>query len=221
MRFSDRKDAGKQLAEMLGEYKSRKDVIILALPRGGVPVAREVARVLHLPFDVWIVRKLGVPGHEEVAMGAIALGCDSYIDHGLIERLGISEAQVETVLTKELKEMRRRNTLYRDDKPVPAVEGKTVILIDDGIATGATMRVSALSLREIGAKEIIMATPLGSKYACRELEDVADRVICLYESEPFYGVGAWYQDFSQIGDEEVIELLENQPWTLEILREAS
>ncbi len=173
------------------------------------------------PLDVWIVRKLGVPGHEELAMGAIALGCDSYIDHRMVEALRIPEADIERVVLKELKELQRRNKLYRDDKPAPAVEGKIIILIDDGVATGATMKAAILALREEGANEIIVAVPVGSVSTCRALEQEASMVICLYEEEPFYGVGMWYQDFSQTSDEEVLERLENQPWTKQRLKEVS
>ncbi len=220
-RFKNRKEAGQQLASLLSAHEGQKDVLVLALPRGGVPVAYEVAKALRLPLDVWIVRKLGVPGHEELAMGAIALGCDSYIDHRLVETLRIPEADIERIVLKELKELQRRNRLYRDDRPAPAVEGKTVILIDDGVATGATMRAGILALREAGAREIIAAIPVGSVSTCRELEPEASMVVCLNEKEPFYGVGMWYEDFSQTSDKEVMELLENQPWTKQRLKEAS
>ncbi len=221
-KFIDRKDAGKQLALALSEYARRWDVAVLGLPRGGVPVAYEVAKELHLPLDVWIVRKLGVPEHEEVAMGALAIGCDSYIDHELVNKLHIPESAMEAVVAKELKELRRRNKLYRDDKPAPAIEDKTIILIDDGIATGATMRAAILALREAGARDVIASVPVGPVSAVRDLEDVADKVICLYEAEPFYGVGMWYRDFSQTSDAEVLELLGNQPWiNAKAMKEAS
>ncbi len=220
-RFKSRKEAGQQLASLLDAYTDQKDALVLALPRGGVPVAYEVAKALRLPLDVWIVRKLGVPGHEELAMGAIALGCDSYMDHRMVESLRIPEAAVERVVAKELKELQRRNKLYRDDRAAPAVEDKTVILVDDGIATGATMRAGVLALREAGAREIIVAVPVGSASTCRELKQEASIVVCIFEAEPFYGVGMWYQDFSQTSDKEVLELLENQPWTKQRLKEAS
>jgi predicted phosphoribosyltransferase len=211
-RLKNRREAGKKLSQLLEQYAGRKDTLVLALPRGGVPVGYEVAKALALPLDVWIVRKLGVPGHEELAMGAIALGGDSYIDHSLVRNLMISENDIEKVLVKEIKELQRRNMLYRDNKPPPDVENKTVILIDDGLATGSTMRAAIQALREAGAYDIIAAVPVGSPSACAAIGHETSKAFCLYEAEPFYGVGMWYEDFSQTSDEEVQALLANQPW---------
>lgn len=200
------------LAAALSEYADRDDVLILALPRGGVPVAHEVARSLRLPLDIWLVRKLGVPGHEELAMGAIALGDQEYLDHTLVANLRIPEEAVGQVLSREVRELRRRNELYRNGRPLPQLDGLTVILIDDGLATGASMRVAIQSVRNADAAEIVVAVPVAPAATCEELRQFADRVLCLEEPEPFRGVGLWYEDFSQTRDEEVEHLLAAQPW---------
>lgn len=212
-RFIDRTDAGFKLAVALSHYANQPDVHVLALPRGGVPVAREVARVLNAPLDVWIVRKLGVPGHEELAMGAIALGDQEYLDASLVARLGIPAEAVARTLARETEELRRRNRLYRGGQPLPQLDGQTVILVDDGLATGASMRVAVQSVRNAEAREIVVAVPVGPRDTCEELAQYADKVVCLRQPEPFHGVGLWYQDFTQTGDDEVSALLAAQPWT--------
>ncbi len=211
-RFLDRKDAGFKLAVALSPYSNRPDVHVLALPRGGVPVAHEVARVLNAPLDVWLVRKLGVPGHEELAMGAIALGDQQYLDTSLVARLDIPEAAVQRVLARETEELERRNRLYRGGRPLPQLDGQTVILVDDGLATGASMRVAIQSVSNAEAREIVVAVPVGPADTCRELAEFADKVVCLRQPEPFLGVGLWYQDFTQTSDGEVGALLAAQPW---------
>ncbi|HEY0962910.1 MAG TPA: phosphoribosyltransferase [Pseudomonadales bacterium] len=211
-RFADRKDAGFRLAAALGAYANRLDVIVLALPRGGVPVAHEVARVLNAPLDVWIVRKIGVPGHEELAMGAIALGDQQYLDRSLIARLGVSDGAVQRVVAREAEELQRRNRQYRNARPLPQLDGQTVILVDDGLATGASMRVAVQSVRNAGAREIVVAVPVGPASTCAGLAELAIKVVCPWQPEPFQGVGQWYDDFTQTGDDEVRTLLAQQPW---------
>lgn len=212
-RFANRKDAGFKLAAALAPYAHRADVLVLALPRGGVPVAHEVARVLNAPLDVWIVRKVGVPGHEELAMGAIALGDQQYLDHAMIARLGVSAGAVQRVVAREMEELQRRNDLYRDARPLPQLDGRTVILVDDGLATGASMRVAIQSVRNAGAGDIVVAVPVGPTSTCDELEELAVKVVCLRQPELFHGVGMWYDDFTQTADDEVRTLLAEQPWT--------
>ena len=205
--FLNRADAGRQLAAELADLKGRKDALILALPRGGVPVAHELAVALSLPMDIFIVRKLGVPGYEELAMGAIALGDVRVLNEDVIEVMGIPESALDAVTALEKAELLRRNLLYRDDRPAPDVKGKTVIVVDDGLATGATMQAAVSALRREGAKTIIVAVPVGAEETCRKLRHEADHVACLRTPEPFYGVGAWYADFAQTEDEEVLTLL--------------
>ncbi|MBI3440811.1 MAG: phosphoribosyltransferase [Proteobacteria bacterium] len=203
--FCDRAGAGQELAKALAVYKERPDVVLLALPRGGVPVAHEVAKALSLPLDVWLVRKLGMPDHEELAMGAIAMGGVHYLNPSLAAQL--EQQEIERVIAKEEIELQRRDTLYRQGRPLPQLQGKTVIVIDDGLATGATMRAAVESLRQLQAGRIIVAAPVGSVSACRELSFIADEVICPYAPENFYGVGQWYADFSQTTDKEVQDIL--------------
>jgi len=205
--FKNRTEAGQKLAEALSEYKGKKDVLLPALPRGGVPVAYEVAKSLMLPLDILLVRKLGVPGHEELAMGAIAWDNEYYINDNVVEQLHIPEAAIKRVITKEQEELFKRSNLYRDDLPPPEIDGKTVILVDDGVATGATMRVAVSVLKHAKAKRIVVAVPVGAIDTCKELESDVDEVVCLYTPELFYGVGQWYQDFSQTSDEEVQGIL--------------
>ena len=218
--FKDRKDAGEQLAKVLSTYAELEDVLVLALPRGGVPVAYEVAKELSLPFDVWIVRKIGVPGHEEYAMGDIAMGDLGHINPDIARGLNIPENLINKVVAKERKELARRHKLYRGDRPKIELDKKTIIVVDDGLATGSTMKAAIESLRHAGAEEIIVAVPVGAPDNVKSLESIADKVICLYTPQPFYGVGAWYQDFSQTDDSEVQELLWDQPW-INSLEEAS
>jgi len=205
--YRDRRDAGKRLAELLSAYAQRPDVLVLALPRGGVPVAYEVARALNAPLDVFLVRKLGVPGHEEAAMGAIASGGIRVLNDEVIRALRIPEQVVEQVAAREQRELERRERLYRDDRLPPDVKGRTVILIDDGLATGATMRAALRALRHQRPARLIVAVPVGARSACLELLGEADEVICARTPEPFFGVGWWYQNFEQTSDQEVHELL--------------
>jgi putative phosphoribosyl transferase len=207
--FADRAEAGKRLAEALAGYARRTDVLVLALPRGGVPVAYEVAQTLAVPMDLWLVRKLGVPGQEELAMGAIAGNDTRVLNRDIISVLNIDRTTIEAVIVKEQAELERRNLLYRQGRPSPNIEGKTIIIIDDGLATGATMRAAIASLRHAGAARIIAAVPVGAAATCGKIEQEADELVCLYTPEPFYGVGQWYSDFSQTPDESVLALLES------------
>jgi putative phosphoribosyl transferase len=206
--FRDRTDAGRQLADELLHYGGRDGVIILALPRGGVPVAAEVANRLALPLDVFVVRKLGVPGHEELAMGAIASGDVRVLNHDVINAISVPDEIIETVTAVEYEELRRRERSYRGERPAPDVHGRTVILVDDGLATGASMRAAVAALRQKGAARIVVAVPVGAPSTCHELEQGADEVICLTTPYAFVGVGQYYEDFSQTSDEEVRDLLE-------------
>ncbi|ODS24502.1 phosphoribosyl transferase [Candidatus Endobugula sertula] len=205
--FENKREAGKQLAEALNDYEGRQDCLILALPRGGVPVAYEVAKRLSLPLDVLLVRKLGVPGHEELAMGAIATGGIRVINHNILQQLYLSPAALEQVTIKEEKELNRRNRLYRGNLPIPDLKRKTIIVVDDGLATGATMKAAVATLQAAKANSIIVAVPVGATFTCYELAELADKVVCLYRPDPFGGVGQWYTDFSQTSDEEVQQLL--------------
>ena len=208
-RFANRTEAGKLLADALSGYTGRSDILILALPRGGVPVAYEVAKALFAPMDLWLVRKLGVPGQEELALGALAGKNIRVLNYDIIDLLNIDETVIDTIVAREQAELERRNRLYRQGKPPPAIEGKTIIIIDDGLATGATMRVAISSLRQAGAARIIAAVPVGAASTCDKIEEEADQLICLHTPEPFYGVGQWYNDFSQTSDDEVLALLNN------------
>ena len=188
-------------------YAGRDDVIVLALPRGGVPVAFEVAQRVRVPLDVCVVRKLGVPGHEELAMGAIASGGVRVLNEDVLYVLPDAQSIVEMVTAIEREELKRRERDYRSDRPAPEVRGRTVILVDDGLATGATMRAAAAALRQQGAAKIIVAVPVGAPGTCHEIRSVADEVVCLQTPGSFMGVGQYYEDFSQTTDEEVRELL--------------
>lgn len=208
MLFRDRREAGRFLARHLMHYADQPDVLVLALPRGGVPVAYEVARALHAPFDVFLVRKLGLPGHEELAMGAIASGGVRVLNDDVVRALGISEDVIATVAAEELAELERRERAYRGHRPAPDVRGKTVILIDDGLATGSTMRAAVAALRQQGPARIVVAVPVGAPETCAEFQAEADEAICARTPDPFYAVGLWYRDFSQTTDEEVRDLLD-------------
>jgi putative phosphoribosyl transferase len=207
MIFRDRKDAGEKLAEELAEYAGRDDVLVLALPRGGVPVAFEVAQRLGAPLDVFLVRKLGVPGHEELAMGAIASGGTRVLNDSVVSSLRIPDEMIDAVAAVEERELARRETEYRDAMPPPEIEGKIVILIDDGLATGATMRAAAIALKEQHPQKLVIAVPVSSPDTCEAFAADVDEIICAETPQPFYGVGMWYRDFSQTTDEEVRELL--------------
>jgi putative phosphoribosyl transferase len=206
-RFRDRGEAGRVLARELDRYAGRDDVVVLALPRGGVPVAHEVAKALGAPLDVFVVRKLGVPGHRELAMGAVASGGALVLDEGLIRSLRIGDAEIQQTIAAELRELERRERAYRDGRDLPELAGKTVILVDDGLATGSTMRAAALAVREHHPARIVVAVPVAAAETCDELRDEVDEIICAVTPRPFHAVGLWYDDFSQTSDEEVRELL--------------
>jgi predicted phosphoribosyltransferase len=205
--FADRRQAGRHLAAALAGYTGIPGLLVLALPRGGVPVAYEVARALRAPMDVFVVRKLGVPGHEELAMGAIAPGGVRVLNDAVIDYLGIPATAINQVAARERQELDRRSRAYRDDRPPPAVAGRTVILTDDGLATGATMRAAVAALRQRGPARVIVAVPTAAPETCAALQSEADEVVCLLSPEPFEGVGRWYQDFSPTTDAEVRQLL--------------
>ena len=205
--FLDRYDAGQRLAEKLSRYADQSDLLILALPRGGVPVGYEVARALHAPLDVFLVRKLGFPGREELAMGAIDTGGVRILDWQLVQMYGVPPDAIERVTMAEQRELERRERLYRDGRPAPDVKGRTVILIDDGLATGSTMRAAVEALREEGARKIVVAVPVAPEDTCAALREEVDEIICAVTPEPFRAVGIWYADFSETSDEEVRDLL--------------
>jgi len=207
MRFRDRRDAGQALAGSLAQYADRPDVIVLALPRGGVPVGYEVASALRVPLDVFLVRKLGAPGNEELAMGAIASGGVRVINRDVVEGSSISPATIDAVAAAEARELERRERDYRDDRPAPTIKDRVVILVDDGLATGATMRAGLIALRMKQPLRLIAAVPVAPVMTCRELRAIADEMVCIATPEPFYGVGLWYDDFSPTSDAEVRELL--------------
>jgi putative phosphoribosyl transferase len=205
--YQDRSEAGRLLATKLTAYAHRRDVLVLALPRGGVPVAYEVARALHAPLDVFVVRKLGVPGHEELAMGAIATGDVCVLNEQVVQMLRISGSVIDAVATEERKELERREHLYRDNRPPPDVQDRIVILVDDGLATGATMRAAVAALRQQHPACIVVAVPVAAPSTCEELSEEVDEIICAQTPTPFFGVGYWYVDFSQTTDKEVYDLL--------------
>jgi putative phosphoribosyl transferase len=205
--FADRRQAGKKLATQLASYANRPDVLVLALPRGGLPVAFEVARVIRAPLDVFLVRKLGVPGQEELAMGAIATGGVRILNEEVTKQMQISSSAIDEVARREEQELTRRERLYRGDRPPPSVQGRTVILIDDGLATGSTMRAAATALRKMQPSKIIVAVPVAAAETCADLRSEVDEVVCGATPEPFMAVGAWYSDFEQTSDDEVRELL--------------
>lgn len=207
-RFRDRIHAGELLAKRLAAYAGRPDVIVLALPRGGVPVGYAVAKALRVPLDVLVVRKLGVPGHEEFAMGAIASGGEYVLNHDLVQMAGIPGQLIEAAARRGLAELERREQLYRAGRPPLQLRGCTVILVDDGLATGATMQVAVKAVRKAQPARVIVAVPVGSPDTCSEMDMDADEVICDRTPEPFHAVGLWYEDFSQTSDEEVQKLLD-------------
>ena len=207
IRFKNRSEAGRFLAEQLSAYANRPDTLVLALPRGGVPVAYEVAKALGAPLDVFQVRKLGLPGHEELAMGAIATGGVRVRNPEVVEYLRIPDEVIDEVTARERRELERRERLYREGRPALSPRGRVVILVDDGLATGSTMRAAILALRQQQPASIVVAVPVAAKQTCEELRAVADEVVCAVTPDPFYAVGLWYEDFSQTTDEEVRELL--------------
>ena len=206
-KYSNRKQAGIVLAEQLKEYTNRADVIVLALPRGGVPVAYEIAKALSLPLDVFIVRKLGTPGHKELAMGAIASGGTAVFNEEIVQDLHIEQSAIDAVLKSEQKELIRRQNLYRGPHPFPSLLNKTIILADDGIATGATMYAAIKALKSHNPKHIIIAVPVAARSTCEEMAPLVDKIICPLQPIDFYAVGLWYDDFPQTSDDEVITLL--------------
>src|SRR5262249_55678917 len=208
MRYQDRSEAGRLLAERLAKYKNRPDVVILALPRGGVPVAYEVARALNAPLEVFVVRKLGVPGQEELAMGAVASGGVRVLNPEVVAALGrFASGAIERVTEMESAEVRRREEQYRGARPFPELKGKTVILVDDGLATGATMRAAARAVREREPARLIIAVPVAPESSCEEMRSEADEVVCALTPDSFFGVGQFYQNFHQTTDDEVRQLL--------------
>lgn len=206
-RFRNRFDAGRALAKELTDYADRADVLVLGLPRGGVPVAYEVAHALRASLDVFVVRKLGVPGHEELAMGAIASGGVRVLNSSVVEKLAIPPSAIDAVARDEAIELRRRERQYRGDRPTPSAAGRRVILIDDGLATGSTMRAAAVALRGQHPAELVIAVPVAAAATCEALAEEVDRIVCAMTPEPFYAVGLWYEDFAQTSDEDVRELL--------------
>lgn len=205
--FRDRADAGRQLAARLGAYANQTDTLVLGLPRGGVPVAFEVAQALNAPLDVFVVRKLGLPSQEELAIGAIASGGILVLNSEVVDLLRIPKQVIDTVAAQEQRELERRERRYRDDRAPPIVRGKRVILVDDGLATGATMRAAAKALREQQPARIIVAVPIAAPEICDEFRDEVDEVVCAITPEPFVAVGLWYEDFSQTTDDQVNKLL--------------
>jgi predicted phosphoribosyltransferase len=209
--FADRRDAGRQLAGRLKAYAHRDDVTVLALPRGGVPVAAEIARALEAPLDILVVRKLGLPGQPEYAMGAIASGDVRVLNTQVLQQLAISYSAIDIVTRAETRELHRREKLYRGDRPMPSLEGRQVILVDDGMATGASMRAGAQALREMRPARIIVAVPVSAAETCHLIAQDADEVICARTPERFRSVGQWYERFEQTTDEEVRRLLAASP----------
>jgi putative phosphoribosyl transferase len=207
-RFSNRTDAGRRLAAALVRYSGRDDVTVLGLPRGGVPVAFEIASALDAPLDVFLVRKLGLPGHEEFGIGAIASGGIRVVDESVLSAYGVDPATLDRITAREQRELERREKRYRDDRPPPAMRNRVVILVDDGLATGSTMRAAIAALRVEGPREIVVAVPVGAAETCVAMARLADDVVCLATPEPFIAVGLWYEEFDQTEDDEVHELLE-------------
>lgn len=208
MIFTNRSQAGRRLARQLSKYANRRDVIVLGVPRGGVPVAFEVATALGAPLDVFVLRKLGVPGHEELAFGAIGSGGIRVLDTDLIKILDLSPRDIELVTAEEKQELKRRERAYRGGRPPLDVRGLTVILVDDGIATGSSIRAAIRALRRMSPARLVVATPVAPASTCSRLRPEVDELVCAETPEPFYGVGQFYDDFSQVSDEEVQELLD-------------
>ncbi len=205
--FRDRLDAGQRLVTQLHAYANHPDVLVLALPRGGVPVAFEVAQALNAPLDVFLVRKLGLPGQEELAMGAITTGGVMVLNSEVVDTLRIPDRIIHQIAAQEQRELQRRERLYRGDRPPPDVRGKTLILVDDGLATGSTMRAATAALREQEPDRIVVAVPVAPPETCDEFRDIVDDIVCAITPDPFYAIGLWYEDFSQTTDDEVRDLL--------------
>jgi putative phosphoribosyl transferase len=213
MVFENRAEAGRYLAQKLIAYRDKPDVLVLALPRGGVPVAFEVAQALHAPLDVFLVRKLGVPGHEELAMGAVATGGVRVLNEAVVRALHISEDEINAVTAAELQELERRQRAYRGTRPAPPIRNHTVILVDDGLATGATMYAAIVALRQQQPSQIVVAVPTAAPETCDEFRHEVDEIVCAITPDPFYAVGLSYEDFSQTTDEEVHDLLARAQFT--------
>lgn len=205
--FQDRTDAGQQLAQKLNAYAGRNDVVVLALPRGGVPVAYAVAQALQAPLDVFLVRKLGLPGHEELAMGAIASGGVRILNREVIDAMRIPGEVIDAIIHREQQELARQEQLYRDDNPSPSLQDQVAILVDDGLATGASMAAAVTALRAHEPDEIVVAVPIASAESCEQFAQRVDRMVCLETPNPFFGVGLWYENFTQVRDDEVRNLL--------------
>lgn len=199
--FQNRTEAGQQLTTRLQTYANRPDVLVLGLPRGGIPVAYEIANALNVPLDICLVRKLGVPGHQELAMGAIAAGGVRVLNYEVISGLGITSKTIDAVAAKELKELQRRDRVYRGDRPQPEIRDRTVILVDDGIATGSSIRAAISVLKPQHPARLIVAIPVAPSSTCAQLSHEVDEVVCLFQPETFYAIGIWYEDFSQTTDE--------------------
>jgi putative phosphoribosyl transferase len=207
-RYRNRNEAGRVLADLLKRYAGRDDVVVLALPRGGLPVGAEIAQALAVPLDVFVVRKLGVPGHEELAMGAIASGDVRVLNEEVVREMGISEKDIEAVASREREELKRREGEYRGDRKPTELDGRTVILVDDGLATGSTMRAAVQAVKNSNPDRVVVAVPAAAPSVCRRFEAEVDEVVCAMTPEPFYAVGAWYQDFAQLTDRDVRRILE-------------
>lgn len=206
--FHDRIDAGQRLAEKLQSYKNNPGVIIFALPRGGVPVGYEIARALQVPLDVFLVRKLGVPGQDELAMGAIAMGGETLFNQSIIENLHVSQHEIDECIQAETAELNRRNDKYRQGRPLPDLNDKIVLLVDDGIATGATIRVAAHAIKLLQPKKLVVVAPVAAEATLELIAQEVDEVVCLFSPAEFYSISVWYRDFPQTSDEEVLRLLE-------------
>ncbi len=208
MIYADRTEAGRMLARELAPLAGSPNLLVLGLPRGGVPVAAEVARALGAPLEVWVVRKLGAPDQEELAVGAIASGGVVDLDHALLQRLGVDEAELQRVLARERAELERRERAYRGQRPALEIRDRLLIVVDDGLATGATMRAALRSLKRLGPARIVVAVPVASREACREIAALADACVCPAQPEVFWAVGQWYADFAQVTDAQVQACLE-------------
>jgi putative phosphoribosyl transferase len=206
--FANRREAGVELASRLRQYRGRNDVVVLALPRGGVPVAFEVAEALDAPLDIFLVRKLGMPGHRELAMGAIASGGVRVLNEDVVRAYGIPQRAIDAVALEEEAELTRREREYRRGNPPPQLAGRIVILVDDGLATGSTMRAAVQAVRQHGPARVIVAVPVGAPSTCEEFADITDETVCARTPEPFLAVGQWYEDFSQTSDDEVRAFLQ-------------
>src|SRR5665811_20641 len=205
--LKNRHEAGQWLARELAAFRDRNDVLVLGLPRGGIPVAYEVAISLNAPLDAYIVRKLGVPGHEELAMGAIATGNVHILNDEIVHESGVSQGDIDAVVASEQRELDRRERLYRGSQPPPNVRDRTVILVDDGLATGTTMRAAVQAVKQLEPREVILVVPVASPPVCRSFEPIVDRVVCGATPDRFQALGLWYENFAPTSDEEVIELL--------------